>query len=104
MKKGIAIFMSLCMMLGTLTACGSKTVQPQETTRVITDHLGHEVTLPETIERVAIVDLLPLPSVLAAYQGGEVTNLVAMPPDALNAAENSILSLYAPDILKVSTA
>lgn len=71
--------------------------------RTITDHFGNEVELPEKIERVAIVWLLPLPSVLAVYQGGNVDNLVGMPPDSLNAAENSILSKYCPEILEVST-
>lgn len=72
-------------------------------TRTIVDHYGNEVELPEKIERVVIVWLLPLPSVMAVYQGGNVDNLVGMPPDALNAAENSILARYCPDILNVST-
>lgn len=76
----------------------------EETQRTITDHYGNKVTLPEKIEKVAILELLPLPSVLAVYQGGNVDNLIVMPPDSLNAAENSILSEYAPDILDVSTA
>ena len=124
MKKIATIFMTLCLALGALTGCGSANVNATETNtdketvgaegtatseetkgqqRVIVDHLGESVTLPEKIERVAIVDLLPLPSVLAVYQGGNVDNLVAMPPDSLNAAKNSVLSLYAPDILNVST-
>lgn len=71
--------------------------------RTIIDHYGNEVELPEQIERVVIVWLLPLPSVMAVYQGGDVSNLVGMPPDALNAAENSILAKYCPEILNVST-
>ena len=129
MKKITTIFISLCIVLGSLTGCGGRSANTstnqgkieevtsdteksdgqetnetlEEKARVIVDHLGETVTLPEKIERVAIVDLLPLPSVLAVYQGGNVDNLVAMPPDSLNAAQNSVLSLYAPDILKVST-
>ena len=120
MKKIAAIFMATCFILGTLTGCGSSgedvskaelgqekdTVKKENNNEahVIVDHLGETVILPEKIERIAIVDLLPLPSVLAVYQGGNVDNLVAMPPDSLNAAKNSVLSLYAPDILEVSTA
>lgn len=115
MKKLSMIFMSLCMFAGVLTGCGSTAEKVQDQgatnevaknqtgTHEVVDHLGETVNLPNEIERVAIVQLLPLPSVLAAYQGGNVDNLVAMPPDSLNAAENSILSVYAPDILNVST-
>ena len=106
-KKIVGLLMSMCLFSGVLTGCSgseSKKVESEETAvRVIQDHLGESVELPDKIERVAIVDLLPLPSVLAVYQGGNVDNLVAMPPDSLNAAKNSILSVYAPDILKVST-
>ena len=70
--------------------------------RVITDQYGFEVELPEKIERIAIHRLLPLPSVYAVYKGGNVDGLVSMPPDSLNAAKNSILARYAPDILDVS--
>lgn len=72
--------------------------------RTIIDNNGISVQIPEKIERVAIVWLLPLPSVMAVYQGGDVSNLVAMPPDSLNAAENSILARYSPEILNISTS
>ena len=71
--------------------------------RVIIDQYGYEVELPEKIERIAIHRLLPLPSVYAVYKGGNVDGLVSMPPDSLIAAQNSILSKSAPDILNVST-
>lgn len=108
MKKIVSILMSACIFSGILTGCSSSNTGTTESnksaeTRVITDHLGETVELPAKIEKVAIVDLLPLPSVLAAYQGGNVDNLVAMPPDSLNAAKNSVLSIYAPDIVNVST-
>lgn len=108
MKKIITLLMSACVFAGVLTGCGTGTSKQGQTNeaaevRVIEDHLGENVELPAEIEKVAIVDLLPLPSVLAAYQGGNVDNLVAMPPDSLNAAKNSILSVYAPDIVNVST-
>lgn len=101
MKKQI-LGLGLCLLAGSLVGCGNQ-VQEEAETKVIVDHLGNEVTLPSVIDKVAIVDLLPLPSVLAVYQEGNVDNLVAMPPDALNAAEQSILSVYAPDLLEVST-
>lgn len=123
MKKIFAIVLSLCLVTGIVTGCSAgsqkeksgtttdvETITPESTAaenkaeaNVIVDHLGITVTLPKNIQRVAIVELLPLPSVYAVYQNGNVENLVAMPPDSLNAAKNSILSMYAPDILNVST-
>lgn len=67
------------------------------------DQYEFEVTLPEKIERVAIVQLLPLPAVMAAYQGGDVSNIVCIPPDSLNAAEKSILADYSPEFLNIET-
>ena len=73
-------------------------------TRIIKDQLGFDVELPpaKDIKRIAIHKLLPLPSVYAVYKGGNVDRLISMPPDSLNAAKNSILAKYAPDILNVS--
>ena len=73
-------------------------------TRIIKDQLGFDVELPpaKDIKRIAIHKLLPLPSVYAVYKGGNVDELISMPPDSLNAAKNSILAKYAPDILNVS--
>lgn len=73
-------------------------------TRIIKDQLGFDVKLPpaKDIKRIAIHKLLPLPSVYAVYKGGNVDGLISMPPDSLNAAKNSILAKYAPDILNVS--
>lgn len=83
---------------------GTDTADAETGYRTVVDNNGIAVQIPDKIERVAIVWLLPLPSVMAVYQGGDVSNLVAMPPDSLNAAENSILSRYSPEILNVSTA
>lgn len=133
MKKGTSLLLSILLLIGVFSGCspslpqtqdaGSENVSSEEISsssdetlgsessaqseltggRTVIDHFGFEVELPEKIERVAIVWLLPLPSVLAVYQGGDVSNLVGMPPDALNAAENSILARYCPEILNVST-
>lgn len=67
------------------------------------DQYQNTVNIPENIERIGIVQLLPLPSVFVAYQGGKSDNLVFMPPDSLNATEKSILKDYSPDLLNVST-
>ncbi len=123
MKK-LSMLLGLTLLFISITACSKpiedKTVGKNDTplnsavvedsdiaqlpaTRIVTDHFERQVEIPSEIERVAIVYLLPLPSVMAVYQGGNVDNLVGMPPDSLNAAENSILARYSPDILNVST-
>ncbi|MEZ7820797.1 MAG: peptide ABC transporter substrate-binding protein, partial [Patescibacteria group bacterium] len=123
MKK-LSMLLGLTLLFISITACSKpiedKTVGKNDTplnsavvedsdiaqlpaTRIVTDHFERQVEIPSEIERVAIVYLLPLPSVMAVYLGGNVDNLVGMPPDSLNAAENSILARYSPDILNVST-
>lgn len=124
MKKTLAIILATLTLTG-LTGCFSSSTskandttnstteattsnetttdaQPEDTPRMIVDQYDYEVEIPNNIERVAIVQLLPLPAVFASYQGGDVSSLVLMPPDSLNAAEKSILKDYAPDILNVT--
>lgn len=109
MKRIYYLFTFCFIFAFTLTGCGKQEKQNElskketdVTTRTIIDQYGYEVEIPTKIERVAIHKLLPLPSVYAVYKGGNVDGLISMPPDSLNAAENSILSKYAPDILNVS--
>lgn len=120
MKKICSCLLAGILLLGTLGACtgtttesipsSSATIKSTENVeatdgyRTVVDNNGVSVQIPEKIERVAIVWLLPLPSVMSVYQNGDVSNLVAMPPDSLNAAENSILARYSPEILNVSTS
>ncbi len=70
--------------------------------RMVRDHLGLDVELPERIERVVVVGPLPLASVVAVYQGGDVGNLVGIPPDLINTARRSVLGKYAPGLLSAS--
>ena len=114
MKKSIAILLAVLMCLSLmLTACAaqepavseepseSASAEPSESaeasaseeaegTRTITDHAGHEVVLPEKVERVAIGGLTPLTSVYCMFMGSS-DGLVGIHPDSKNAAVNSIL-------------
>ncbi len=73
-----------------------------EATRVIVDHNGNEVTIPEEIDRIIISGILPLPSVYCLFEG-DASKLVGMHPSSMAAARNSILPYIMPDILDVST-
>lgn len=71
-------------------------------TVTITDHADRTVTVPTNPERVVILDILPLPSVLTVFLGSAET-ILAMQPASMNAAKNGILSELYPEILDVST-
>lgn len=68
----------------------------------ITDHADRTVTVPTDPDRVVILDILPLPSVLTVFLGSAET-ILAMQPASMNAAKNGILSELFPEVLDVST-
>ncbi|MCR5230983.1 MAG: ABC transporter substrate-binding protein [Solobacterium sp.] len=68
----------------------------------ITDHADRTVEVPTDPEKVAVLGILPLPSVLTVYLNSAET-ICAMEPASMNAAKNGILSQLYPEILNVST-
>ena len=68
----------------------------------ITDHADRTVTVPTDPDRVVILDILPLPSVLTVFLGS-ADSILAMQPASMNAAKNGILSELFPEVLNVST-
>lgn len=106
MKKVICLLLA-GFMLFSLCACSSGTGEPDETksgedTITITDHNGDTVTLPAHIERIAVCDILPLPSVLAVFFDS-AEKLVGIAPSSMSAAQNSLLSELYPEILDAKT-
>ena len=59
--------------------------------------------MPEDIQRIAVCDLYPLPSVLAVFFDS-AEKIVGMPTQSLSAAQNSLLGQLYPDILDVETS
>jgi len=84
----------------TQTATTEASTVPTEVT--ITDHADRTVTVPTDPKRVAILGILPLPSMLTIYLDSPST-IVAMEPASMNAAKNGVLSELYPDILNVNT-
>lgn len=82
------------------TDTASASTTPTEVT--ITDHADRTVTVPTDPQRVAILGILPLPSMLTIYLDSPKT-IVAMEPASMKAAENGVLSELYPDILNVNT-
>lgn len=76
--------------------------QPAPEYVTITDHADRTVTVPTDPDRVVILDILPLPSVLTVFLGSADT-ILAMQPASMNAAKNGILSELFPEVLDVST-
>ncbi len=71
-------------------------------TVTVTDHADRTVTVPTNPDRVVILDILPLPSVLTVFLGSAET-IIAMEPASMNAAKNGILSELYPEVLDVNT-
>ena len=81
----------LTMLCGTFVWAEEDAGQEETGFVTITDHADREVTVPTDPERVIILDILPLPSVLTVFLGSADT-ILAMEPASMNAAKNGILS------------
>ncbi len=107
----LILTMIAVLMLG---GCGSSSTDTSESaqsadganadsqTITITDHSGNEVTLPRNIERIAVCNILPLPSVLSVFFDS-AEKIVAMAPSSMSAAKNGLLSELYPEILNADT-
>lgn len=108
MKKIVSLILSLAMMVS-LFACGaskentSSDVTGQSTASItVTDHNGDKVTLPKKVEKVAVCDIFPLPSVISVFFDS-ADKLVGIAPTSMSAAKNSLLSELYPEILNAKT-
>ncbi len=72
------------------------------TTVTVTDHADRTVTVPTNPEKVVILDILPLASMLTVYLDS-ASSIVAMEPASMNAAKNGILAELYPEVLNVNT-
>ena len=96
---GVCVLILILMLAG---CGGEKNVVSAEETRVVKDHLGYQITLPKRIERVAVCDVFPLPSVISVFFDS-AQKLVAVAPASKTAAEHSLLGELYPEILQVAT-
>ena len=92
----------LSMLISPIAASGNAETAEPEKTRIVIDHNGNEVEIPDQIDRIIISGILPLPSVYCLFEG-DASKLVGMHPSSMAAARNSILPYIMPDILEVST-
>ena len=103
-KRFICLLSAAVLVLGLLTGCaGQSAPEPNAgETITVTDHSGTAVTLPKNIERIAVCNILPLPSVLCVFFDS-AQKLVAIAPASMTAAQSSILSELYPEILSADT-
>ena len=71
-------------------------------THIVTDHLGNTVEVPNTINRVVVFDIYPLPSIISVFFNS-AEKLVGIPKPSMAAAKNSILAELYPEILNAET-
>lgn len=75
---------------------------PEPSPRTVLDNAGQEITVPGTINSIAIISTLPLASVYCMVAGsGE--KIVGLTPASKNAAVTSFLVEIAPELADVST-
>lgn len=76
--------------------------EPGTGTHVIVDHLGLEVEVPYEVNRIAVGNILPLPSVLTVFFDS-AEKIVGMSPNSMSAAQNGLLGELYPEILNAKT-
>ena len=102
-KRVIALILVVIMLFAAAGCGGSQSSSGQkEGTHVVIDHLDYEVEVPYEINRIAVANILPIPSFLAVFFDS-AEKIVGMSPNSMNAAENSLLGELYPEILKAET-
>ena len=109
--KLLVLMLAIAMTMMSLAACGSsgdaageaaaeESANPDVIT--VTDHADNVVEVPAEINRIAVCDIFPLPSVLAVFFDS-ADKIVGMPMASMTAAENGLLGQLYPEILKAET-
>lgn len=117
MKKTLCMLLAGVMILSA-AGCGAEKQTTEETvvqeenvtteevktgTHTIVDHLGIEVEVPYEVNRIAVGNILPLPSVLTVFFDS-AEKIVGMSPNSMSAAENGLLGELYPEVLDAETA
>ncbi len=93
-------FITFCSKKQQPSAADSSPLQKDTGTRIIIDHDGEEVTVPNQINRVVTVSVWPLPSVVTIFCGGP-QKLAGIPPASKSAAKSGILGELYPELLSL---
>ena len=101
MKKMLSLVLAALMLLAA-AGCGSAPELKEAATHTVVDHNGNEVELPYEINRIAVCDILPLPSVLTVFFDS-AEKIVGMADTSMNAAANGLLGELYPELLNAET-
>ncbi len=101
LKKFVCMLLVGAMLL-TSAGCGSEQKEENAKTHVVTDHLDIEVEVPYEVNRIAVCNILPLPSVLTVFFDS-AERIVGMSPNSMTAAQNGLLGELYPEILNAKT-
>ncbi len=104
MKLIRMIAMALCavIVLSALSGCGGAAALDPDGTHTVTDHAGNAVEVPNTIDRIVVLDIYPIPAALSVFFGS-ASKIVGMAQPSMTAAQNSLLGQLYPDILNAET-
>ena len=101
----LTVTLAACSSTGTsassVSSSSNDEVKVPETV-TITDHADRTVEVPTNPEKVAILGIYPLASMLSVYLNSAET-IVAMEPASANAAKNSVLIDLYPEISDITT-
>ncbi|MCK4307525.1 ABC transporter substrate-binding protein [candidate division WOR-3 bacterium] len=97
----ISITIALVLMLTVVSGLGKGGALAAET-RTIMDQNGREVKIPAEINRIVCTRILPFPAVYF-LASGSCDKLVGIHPASKSAAEHSMLSVIAPEIMNAKT-
>ncbi len=104
-NRTLSLLLAALLAFGCLAAFAGCKKQPQldpNGTHTVVDHNGNSVEVPNTVSRVVVADIFPLPSVLAVFFDS-AEKIVGMPPASMAAAKNGLLGQLYPEILNART-
>ena len=105
LKKTVFGLLAGILLFSAAGCCSSEQiadVEKEAGTHVIVDHLGYEVEIPYEIDRIAVGNILPIPSVLTVFFDS-AEKIVGMSPNSMNAAKNGLLGELYPEVLNAQT-
>lgn len=92
----------VCSLLLCMTGCSEGKKTDAAGTHVVVDHNGNKVAVPNDVQRIAVCDIFPLPSVLTVFFDS-AEKIVGMAPPSMLAAKSGLLGELYPEILKAET-
>lgn len=104
LQRMITLLLAAALLLSLFAGCAPADSNSDSAgTITVTDHAGETVTLPADIDRVAIVGIWPLASVLSVFFNS-AEKLVGIPEASMTAAKNGLLGQLYPEILEADTS